>query len=88
MRQLLQLLWWDKMKKTILVASLLLLAGCDTQYRYFCQDPANWESEQCKKPLCEVNRDCPEHVFKDAVPLQPTAPTRPPAPPAPKGECV
>jgi hypothetical protein len=43
---------------------LLALAGCDQYYRYPCQDPANWDTPQCKKPLCEVNRDCPELVFK------------------------
>jgi hypothetical protein len=41
----------------------LLLLGCDQYYRYPCQDPANWSSDQCKKPICEVNRDCPEHIF-------------------------
>ena len=43
---------------------LLALMGCDQYYRYPCQDPDNWDSKQCKKPLCEVNRDCPELIFK------------------------
>ncbi len=43
---------------------LLALTGCEQYYRYPCQDPANWGTEQCKKPICEVNRDCPELVFK------------------------
>lgn len=34
------------------------------RFRYPCQDPANWESEICKKPMCDVTRTCPEHVFK------------------------
>jgi len=34
------------------------------RFRYPCQDPANWESDICKKPLCDVTRSCPEHVFK------------------------
>lgn len=33
-------------------------------FRYPCQDPANWETAQCQKPLCDVTRTCPEHVFK------------------------
>ena len=33
-------------------------------FRYPCQDPANWDSPQCQKPLCDVTRSCPEHVFK------------------------
>ena len=42
----------------------LLLAGCDAQYRYPCQNPENWDKSFCKKPYCEVSRDCPEHIFK------------------------
>jgi hypothetical protein len=33
-------------------------------FRYPCQDPANWDKEICKMPLCDVNRTCPEHIFK------------------------
>ena len=33
-------------------------------FRYPCQDPANWEKEMCKMPLCDVTRTCPEHIFK------------------------
>lgn len=34
------------------------------RYRYPCQNPANWDKEICKMPLCDVNRTCPEHIFK------------------------
>jgi len=34
------------------------------RFRYPCQDPSNWEKDFCKKPLCDVTRTCPEHVFK------------------------
>jgi hypothetical protein len=41
------------------------LAMCSKeQFRYPCQDPANWDKEFCKMPLCDVNRTCPEHIFK------------------------
>jgi hypothetical protein len=33
-------------------------------FRYPCQDPSNWDKDICKLPLCEVNRTCPEHIFK------------------------
>lgn len=33
-------------------------------FRYPCQDPANWDKEICKMPICDVNRTCPEHIFK------------------------
>lgn len=52
-----------------LIAVLLIplgLAMCSDgdHYRYPCQNPANWDKEICKMPLCDVNRTCPEHIFK------------------------
>ena len=49
--------------RALLIALVLLLTACEQRYRYACQNPDNWESKQCQKPLCEVNQDCPEHVF-------------------------
>lgn len=34
------------------------------RFRYPCQDPQNWNKEICQKPLCDVTRTCPEHIFK------------------------
>lgn len=34
------------------------------RYRYPCQDPNNWDKDICQKPLCDVHRSCPEHIFK------------------------
>ena len=43
----------------------LALAWCsEERFRYPCQDPANWDKEICKMPTCDVNRTCPEHIFK------------------------
>ena len=55
----------------LLILPLLLLASCEQRYRYACQDPGNWESAQCQKPLCEVNQDCPDHVFTDQKRMDP-----------------
>ena len=33
-------------------------------FRYPCQDPANWDKDYCKPPVCDVTRTCPEHIFK------------------------
>ena len=33
-------------------------------FRYPCQNPANWDKDICKMPLCDVTRTCPEHIFK------------------------
>ena len=57
------------MRALLIVA--LLLAGCEQRYRYACQNPENWESAQCQKPLCEVNQDCPDHVFIDQKRMDP-----------------
>ena len=49
----------------LLLALPLGLAMCsEERFRYPCQDPANWDKEICKMPLCDVNRTCPEHIFK------------------------
>ena len=45
-------------------AVLVVLMGCEQHYRYPCHDPENWNTERCQKPLCEINRDCPEHILK------------------------
>ena len=53
------------MLKTLMLVfvPLLLLSGCKDQYRYTCQDYNNWDKPRCQKPVCEVHRDCPEHIF-------------------------
>lgn len=41
----------------------LAFLGGDT-FRYPCQDPNNWDKPECKRPLCDVTRTCPDHIFK------------------------
>ena len=40
-----------------------LLSGCTDSYRYPCQDPANWESADCKPPICNASGTCPEDIY-------------------------
>lgn len=40
----------------------LALAGCTDGFRYPCQDPANWETPQCKPPMCTATQTCPDDV--------------------------
>ena len=51
-----------------LLLLLLLPIGLATcsgdRFRYPCQDPANWDKDYCKMPICDVTRTCPEHIFK------------------------
>ena len=49
----------------LLLALPIGLAMCSgDRFRYPCQDPANWDKDFCKMPLCDVTRTCPEHIFK------------------------
>lgn len=63
--------------------SLLLLVGCEAHYRYPCQDPENWDKDFCKAPRCEVNRDCPEYIFKKQPEVKVDRNTQP----QPQGGC-
>ena len=47
------------MKKLFFLITLLLVGcGYDGRYRYECQDPENWEAEECNPPLCLVDGMC------------------------------
>lgn len=45
-----------------LLAALLSGCGYDGHYRYPCQDPANWDKDECKPPICKVEGACPEDL--------------------------
>ncbi len=50
-----------------IILGLLLaitLVGCNDQYRYYCQDPANQSAEQCKRPFCAYSGTCPDQLIK------------------------
>jgi hypothetical protein len=48
----------------LIVLPLALAYFGGDRFRYPCQDPANWDKDFCKVPLCDVTRTCPEHIFK------------------------
>jgi predicted small lipoprotein YifL len=63
------------MSKRLLAALTLVclsLTGCgyQGQYRYPCQDPANWELSECNPPECEASQTC----TKDVIKVTPTTP--------------
>lgn len=45
-----------------IAAILLSLAACEDRYRYVCQDPKNWQAEQCTRPTCAVTGTCPDQL--------------------------
>jgi hypothetical protein len=51
-------------KKLILVIPFLI-AGCgyDGHYRYECQEPSNWNSEECNPPICKVDGACSKDLI-------------------------
>lgn len=59
------------MSKRLLFLSLvcLTLTGCgyQGQYRYPCQNPANWEKAECKPPICQVAGTCPEDIVGEDI---------------------
>ena len=40
----------------------LALSACEDRFRYPCQDPKNWEAEECKPPICTATGTCPSDV--------------------------
>jgi hypothetical protein len=51
----------------LFVVALLSLVGCQDRYRYYCQDPGNWEKKACKKPICSSSYTCPDQVSTPEV---------------------
>ena len=80
------------MKYLLVLLLPLTLAACQERYRYPCQDPENWDTQQCKKPYCSGNGTCPEdlqHYEKDKAgnPIQPVVPQQTPQKNTSKGDC-
>jgi hypothetical protein len=48
----------------LLILPLSLAFFGHDQFRYPCQNPLNWEKAECKFPICDVTRTCPEQIFK------------------------
>ena len=46
------------------VVIALLCAGCgfDGGYRYPCQNPDNWQTDDCQSPRCDVWGTCPDQL--------------------------
>ena len=42
----------------------LVLSACEDRFRYPCQSPANWETPECKPPICTATQTCPDDVTK------------------------
>lgn len=49
---------------------LLLLAGCEDRYRYYCQDPVNFSAKRCQRPDCLFTQDCPDYLVAPVLEKQ------------------
>jgi hypothetical protein len=52
------------MKAILILSVAFLLAGCNSQYRYPCQDPANWGKAECNNEICKAEGDCTSDVLE------------------------
>jgi uncharacterized lipoprotein len=55
-----------KFKLVLAALSLMFVSGCgyDGHFRYPCQDPKNWETAECKPPICTATQTCPVDLVK------------------------
>lgn len=52
------------MKAILILLVAMLLAGCADQYRYPCQNPANWGKEECNNEVCKAEGECTSDVLE------------------------
>lgn len=50
-----------------LLIAALFTAGCESRYRYECQNPDNWEKPECQRPACESSGTCPDMLLGKEV---------------------
>ena len=68
--------------KILILSLVALLAACEEQYRYYCQNPDNFYKEQCQKPRCQFTQTCPEYLVAPVLEKQ-IEQTRPASEPTP-----
>jgi predicted small lipoprotein YifL len=52
---------------TICLVLTLSSCGWDGNFRYPCQDPANWETAECVPPICEASETCTKDLIDAPV---------------------
>ena len=53
----------------LVIGAAFILSSCgyDGNYRYPCQDPANWETPECVPPVCEASETCTKDLIDAPV---------------------
>jgi hypothetical protein len=54
----------NAIRLSLAAAAVLILSGCEDQFRYPCMDKNNWTKDECVRPACAVTRTCPDHLLK------------------------
>jgi len=54
----------NKLMVFVLMGIAFITTGCDDRFRYPCQDPKNWEKDECKPPICTATVTCPDDLTK------------------------
>jgi hypothetical protein len=58
-------------RSLVLILSLMvMMAGCEDRYRYFCQDPKNFQAKRCQRPDCLFTQDCPDYLVAPVLEKQ------------------
>ena len=52
---------------TAVSVGTLTACGYQGGYRYECQDPKNWETPECKPPICTATQTCPIDLIKTPI---------------------
>ena len=55
-------LFFGALALLVLPLTLAFLGG--DRFRYPCQDPMNWEKDECKPPICTATGTCPDMLVK------------------------
>ena len=63
----------------VVILVIAVLSGCGYQgfYRYPCQEPANWQREECVAPVCNASDTCTTDLLPEEMtdaPVNTTAP--------------
>ena len=56
------------MRLAIITIITILLAACEGHYRYPCQNPKNWERQECHNEVCKASGKCTEQVLGKLAP--------------------
>ena len=52
---------------TVALVCMFSACGYDGQYRYPCQNPDNWQNEECNPPICKADGTCTEYLIPEGV---------------------